>query len=209
MANGGPFRAEIYDLAAGVLTPAAGSTQPPPFATATLLPAGDVLLASAFSSALYDPATAVFSPIAPLTGFDSQAALLGNGSVLTAGGNDDPGPSAGAHIYDPSAATFTATGSMTAPRANFTITALPDGRALITGGSTWTGSATPAGQQFMTYTCCLSSAELYDPSSGLFTAAAGMTAERAGHTATLLPNGEVLIAGGGSPALATAELYNQ
>ena len=74
-----------------------------------------------------------------------RAVLLVNGTVLTAGGNDDPGPSATAFLYDPSSATFSVTGSMTVPRANFTMTVLPDGHALITGGSTWTGSVTPTG----------------------------------------------------------------
>lgn len=209
--SGGPFRAEIFDPATSAFTPAADSTQPPSFATATLLPGGQVLLASAFSSELYDPAAAAFSPTGRQNAFCLTAALLANGTVLTAGGNDDPGPNAGAFLYDPSAATFTATGNMTGPRANLTITALPDGRALITGGSTWTGFVAPAGQQFMTYSCCLASAELYDPSARQFTATGGMTARRAGHTATLLLSGEILIVGGGSgdnsPALATAELY--
>jgi hypothetical protein len=160
---------------------------------------------------LYNPASASFNPSAALNAFCVRAVLLANGTVLTAGGNDDPGPNAAAFVYDPAALAFTATGSMTAPRANFTITPLPSGGALIAGGSTWNGSITPAGQQFMTYNCCLASAELYDPSAGLFTAAANMTAPRAGHTATLLSSGQVLIVGGGSgdngPAIATAEIY--
>jgi hypothetical protein len=63
----------------------------------------------------------------------------------------------------------------------------------------------------------LSGAELYDPSAGTFTATGNMITPRGGHMATLLPNGTVLIAGGGiagkygslaSPALASAELYD-
>ena len=209
--NAGPYRAELYHPSTGAFTPATTSTHPPSFATATLLPSGQVLLASAFSSALYDPATGTFSQTATLNAFGTQASLLANGTVLTGGGNDDPGPNAKAFLYDPAAATFTAVGSMTAPRANLALTALPDGRALITGGSTWTGFTLPGGQQAMAYTCCLASAEIYDPSNGIFTATVSMTAARAGHTATPLSSGQILIVGGGSgdngPAVATAELY--
>jgi hypothetical protein len=52
--------------------------------------------------------------------------------------------------------------------------------------------------------------ELYDPSAGTFAAGSNMTARRYGHTATLLPSGPVLIAGGWTDAradLASAELY--
>ena len=114
--NGGPFRAEIYDPSTGAFTLAANSTQPPSFATATRLPTGDVLLTSAFSSDLYDPASASFNPTTALNAFCVRAVLLVNGTVLTAGGNDDPGPSAIAFLYDPSSATFSVTGGTTAPR---------------------------------------------------------------------------------------------
>ena len=207
----GPFRAEIYDVSTAAFTPAARSTQPPPFATATLLPSGQVLLASAFSSELYDPAAAAFSATGTLNAFCAHAILLGNGAVLTAGGNDDPGPSAVAFVYDAVAGTFKAAAQMTAPRANFTITMLPDGLALVAGGSTWSAFTTPAGQQGMAYYCCLARADLYDPVAGQFTGIASMMSSRAGHTATLLPSGQILIVGGGSgdnsPGLATAELY--
>ncbi len=55
----------------------------------------------------------------------------------------------------------------------------------------------------------LASAELYDPASGTWTATGSLTTVRRIHTATLLPNGQVLVAGGndGSNALASAELY--
>ena len=56
----------------------------------------------------------------------------------------------------------------------------------------------------------LASAELYDPTSGTWTATGSLLTARSGHTATLLTNGEVLVAGGGflDGALASAELYD-
>ena len=55
----------------------------------------------------------------------------------------------------------------------------------------------------------LSSAELYDPASGTWTATGSLGTARDAHTATLLPNGKVLVAGGNNgPALSSAELYD-
>ena len=71
---------------------------------------------------------------------------------------------------------------MHVPRACHRLTALTDGRVLVTGGMG------PAG-----YT---DSAEVFDPATGEFTATGAMHAARACHTATLLPNGLVLVAGG-------------
>jgi hypothetical protein len=58
------------------------------------------------------------------------------------------------------------------------------------------------------------SVEVYDPATGLWTSTASMAIARDGHTATLLSNGMVLVAGGsslpssGATALASAELYD-
>jgi hypothetical protein len=55
----------------------------------------------------------------------------------------------------------------------------------------------------------LSSAELYDPVTGVWTATGTLKAGRGHHTATLLPNGKVVVAGGEGPfSLSSAELYN-
>ncbi len=86
---------------------------------------------------------------------------------------------------------------MVTARSGATATLLENGLVLIAGGSassTW-----------------VSTAELYDPASGTFTATGDLNYARAGHTATLLPNGFVLIVGGYDSSynvLSTAELYN-
>jgi hypothetical protein len=99
--------------------------------------------------------------------------------------------------------TFTTTGAMAASRVQHTATLLLTGKVLITGGNPWSNSPPTS----------LASAELYDPSSGTFSATGSMTTPREGHTATLLADGRVLIAGGspgisGAPDLASAELYD-
>jgi hypothetical protein len=98
--------------------------------------------------------------------------------------------------------TFTATGSMSTPRASHTATLLSNGTVLVAGGLS-TGFP---GQ-------VMASAELYDPATGTFTPTGNMTTTRGQHTATLLADGRVLIAGGrtgtnGTQDIASAELYD-
>jgi WD40 repeat protein len=94
-----------------------------------------------------------------------------------------------------------AAGTMTAARAAHTATLLPDGRVLIAGGCTLDSCEMEEDG---------ASAELYDPRVGSFAKTGTMGTERVSHTATLLPNGEVLLAGGWDRGgvLANAELYN-
>jgi len=123
--------------------------------------------------------------------------LLHDGRVLIAGGwNDGTGLLTTAELYDPATGTFSPTGSMstTHPRTGVL---LSDGRVLFAGGGDHTGF--------------LASAELYDPATGKFIPTGSMSVARWGQTATLLPDGRVLIVGGetqDSTALASAELYD-
>jgi hypothetical protein len=132
------------------------------------------------------------------------ATLLAGGRVLVAGGFTDVGLGAlaSAELYDPASGTFTPTGDLTVERWGHTATFLPDGRVLITGGTRTADVGLIA----------LASAELYDPASGTFTPTGDLTVPRWGHTATLLPDGRVLITGGSQTAnvsaLASAELFD-
>ena len=86
-------------------------------------------------------------------------------------------------------------------RASHSATVLRDGRVLIAGGF----KKGPDGHsQIYSLT-----AELFDPKTESFLRTGDMNARRAGHTATLLPNGKVLIAGGFTEngMTASAELY--
>jgi hypothetical protein len=135
---------------------------------------------------------------------DHTATLLSDGRVLIAGGQDaNVAIVASAELYDPKSGTFSATGPMTTARVADTATLLSDGRVLIAGG--YNGSSDYNGSNH------LSSAELYDPKSGTFSPTGPLTTAREHHTATLLSDGWVLLAGGVDAShkdLASAELYD-
>jgi len=133
------------------------------------------------------------------------ATLLGDGRVLIVGGQTVTEGSvsifSSAELYDPAAGTFSPTGPMAEARESDSdsATLLQDGRVLIVGGQN---------------NQILSSAELYDPKTGKFSPTGSLDAPRENHTASLMVDGRVLIAGGdpsggdGQTPLATAEIYD-
>jgi Putative Ig domain/Galactose oxidase, central domain len=132
------------------------------------------------------------------------ATLLHIGQVLVVGGRSGNNVLQSAELYDPSTASFTATGSLNTARVGHSATLLQNGQVLIAGGySVYPGLPT------------IASAELYDPSTGIFTPTGSLSVSRTGHSATLLANGKVLIASGSHTSdgytwanIASAELYD-
>lgn len=123
--------------------------------------------------------------------------------ALVAGGYPGSGELAlrAAEIYDHQSRTFLPLeGTMVEPRVAHAAVLLRDGRVLLAGGSTRNGGA---GLQ--------RSAELFDPATMSFTATGSMASARDRATATLLPDGRVLIAGGfgsNGAILRSAEIYD-
>jgi hypothetical protein len=181
-------------LSAIIVVALAGCAQPTPSLTNNSRPAQ----ASAAS-----PSPSVSPSARPLTfsvtGSMAQArdghtaTLLRDGRVLIAGGQNGLRVLASAELYDPTTGEFSPTGSLTQGRMHATATLLADGRVLIAGGVTGILTDGCAG---------LTSTELYDPATGRFAPTGPLAVGRQGHTATLLSDGRVLIAGGcyGYPA---------
>jgi len=184
--------------------------------------------------------------------------LLNNGQVLIAGGT---GATAAAELYNPATGKFTATGSMAAPRGGNVATLLTGGDVLVTQGSAaglfaerynpatgqWSNASTGLHVCIYTQECQANStatllptgnvlvaggfvglksnpqttagAMLYHPDTNTWTGTGSMTTGRENQAATLLPDGQVLMAGGtlfdhpsvGHPGLleflSSAELY--
>ena len=156
------------------------------------------------------PATAATSGTFTATGSmhvahtQGIATLLPDGQVLVTGANSGGGAALPSpELYNPATGTWSVTGQMNTPRIDATATLLPDGQVLVAGGS---GGGSNA----------LASAELYNPATGTWSVTGSMHQGRSGlngarASATLLPDGEVLIAGGEDAnfnLLSSAELYN-
>jgi N-acetylneuraminic acid mutarotase len=185
--------------------------------TATLLPDGKVLVAGGnayprgggdlaylSSAELYDPGSGSWTATGSMIEARTlhTATLLPNGKVLISGGyssEPDDHYLSSAELYDTRSGTWTATGNMIEARAGHTATLLADGKVLVAGGDAHSGGIVAH---------YLSSAELYDPLSGTWTATGNMIEARLGHTATLLRDGKVLVAGGDDRGSPSAELYD-
>jgi hypothetical protein len=193
--DGSLASAELYDPATGTFT-LTGSMKQKGGGLMTVLADGRVLVTGGYNE-LYDPSTGTFSLTGNIDLQQSSTATLltrlRNGKVLLTGSVTYPSetPLASAELYDPASGSFTVIGNMTTARAKHAATLLPDGRVLITGGMDRNG---PQGRT--------ASAEIYNPAKNSFVAIGNMSMARFKHadTTVVLPNGKVLIAGGGERA---------
>jgi lysophospholipase L1-like esterase len=207
--------AELYDPARGTWSATGSMAVPRILHTATLMEtgvdAGEVLVTggenapneSVASAELYDPSTGAWSPTGSMAAerAGQTATLLNNGKVLVVGGNFGTGPAA--ELYEPSTGSFSPTGAMPVDPAFGSATLLPSGEVLLAGGDV---PAVGGG------TVQTTAAELYDPTTNEWSQTGSLLTARSLQIATLLPSGEVLLAGGYNDpkheTLASAELYD-
>ena len=210
---------ELYDPATGTWRKTGSLNTPRASFTATLLPNGKVLVAGGVDNTdnaldtaeIYDPIDGTWRYTGSFGGarFAHAAARLTDGKVLIVGGsNDDFFLTAigGATVYNPVSGTWSSVGGLSTPRAQSTATLLANGDVVVAGGfdNLYDTSATI---DHVSYAL----ADLFDPIAH-WSATGPMNARRYAHTATLLPNGEVLVTGGydlnARADLASAELYD-
>jgi hypothetical protein len=199
---GGPFSAELYDPVTdtwsrtGSMNNRRGEHAAVQLLDGKVLVMGSTWREGQTSAELYDPATGTWTTTGSMNGSHRRhtATLLQDGKVLVVGGYTT---STSAELYDPATGTWTTTGSMNVGREcchTATLLPLAGGKVLVAGGVPNSGEW-----------AALSGAELYDPATGAWAAAAPMEIPRVHHTAVLLQDGSVLVAGG-SPRTLT-ELY--
>ena len=139
--------------------------------------------------------------------FNHRNALLPDGTVLISGGvQSNGGPTlTSSERYDPTTRLWTTTGNLNTGRVGHRETMLPNLKVLVTGGYSGTASNNYAVHQ---------TAEVFDSATGQWRYTLNpMGTARQGHRATLLPNGKVLVTGGGatssdSAPIQTTEIFD-
>lgn len=208
-------RAELFDTRTRRFTPTGEMQLPRRTHTGIRLPNGKVLILggalptfgnAATAPELYDPASGQFGyPGAYdcdlLLAYGTPTLLPGGRVLVTSWKSYGGGHSA--KIYDPAKGGCTPTGEMITPRRGGSAIVLANGKVLLSGGGSY-GDSGHADDY-------LRSSELYDPAAGTFSASGEMVLGRSNPALMRLPNGEVLVAGGGSNyenPMHTVELYD-
>jgi N-acetylneuraminic acid mutarotase len=194
--------AELYDRAADAWAAVGSMARTRAGHAAALLPDGKLLVTGGTSpeaaptAEVFDAATLSWIGAASMSAgrWGHTATRLDNGKVLVVGGYGDQGvPLASAEIYDPASGTWSGAGAMSVGRAFHATTLLPDGTVLVSGGVDRDFAFPP-----------LASTEIFDPATGAWTLQSPMNFGRVQHTSTRLPDGRVVVLGGGSGRFAPA-----
>ena len=210
---------EIYDPVKNNWTTIAGintsQVHEEEYPLSFLLPSGKILtIASSVASAYeLDPIAPSWSAVGGHTLYNGSAVMYQPGKILYSGGgtplNSNASAQATAQVIDLTAPSpsWQATGTMNAARYAHTLVVLPDGKVLAIGGGGDLNQTDLASGPL--------SSEEWDPATGRWTLLASMGVPRVYHsTAVLLPDGRVLVAGGGhadsttSPAEYNAQFYS-
>ncbi|MDE3258756.1 MAG: hypothetical protein OYM47_13045 [Gemmatimonadota bacterium] len=183
MPGNGILPIEMYDPHSGRFDAVAGMPSNVNITTATLLPSGEVFVTSWDHTGVFDPDTRAFHSIFKReeTRRLHTATLLKDGRVLVVGGvrrGFEDGLVGRNVIYDPSSRGVSEAGNLQFDRTNHKAVLLQDGKVLIVGGHTETGTF-------------LQTAETYDPETNTFSPAGVSTIDPS--AAVLLPSGDVLL----------------
>jgi N-acetylneuraminic acid mutarotase len=184
--------AEIFDPRTLAWTEVARLPRPLVGHSATLLQSGEVLIAGGndgvqelATTFLYDPAQNRWQDLPGTRRASHMAVRLADGRVLVTGGHISGSSLGSAELFDPATRTWQAAAPMRTVRMAHTMTLLKDGKVLVTGGADrWE------------LTRSVAACELYDPVRNTWTEQAPLEQPRCMHTATLLPDGRIFLAGG-------------
>lgn len=195
--------AAAFDPLPAVFVPSGNFGTPDNTVSATALADGRVLVCDSQMGEIFNPAD--YSWTLPLPMVDQQvlhaAVALPDGRVLIVGTGwwGVPGVHPSAELFDPATQTFSSTGPMQVPRYDTRAVLLKTGEVLVVGGRYDNQASTQA-----------ATAELYSPATGTFRLTGALGVARLQPTVTLLPSGQVLVAGGtdaSNALLSSAEIY--
>jgi hypothetical protein len=191
---------ELYDPTSNTWSTTGSLNTARSFHTAVALKTGKVLAiggttgAATTSCELYDPAKGTWSNVASNTTarYLNASTLLTDGKVLVTGGANGRFPINSAELYDPTANTWTLTGNMTIGRYAHTASLLTDGTVVAAGGI---GQSISCGKDCTSY-IPTDKVDIYNETTGTFTAAANLSQSLAYQSMTMLTSGRALEAGG-------------
>ncbi|MEP7122452.1 MAG: kelch repeat-containing protein [Byssovorax sp.] len=155
---------------------------------------------STTTAEIFDPKSGAWTSTPPLAHdhWGATLTVLPTGRVLLAGGT--PGALGGAsELFDPVLGAWTEVASMSTPRRYHTATLLLNGRVLVTGGQAPDDPSKISAD-----------AEIWNPTTDVWTYVAPLSIPRTSHTATRFDDGLVVVVGGATPTGITAavERYN-